>query len=170
MSLRSLYEELGSPPAGEERGRTEMTFVATETIDNDRATDSRESRLLHAASAISPPDPGRTEQTAAKETIDRDRHPLAMGGHLTEGSLYEAVSSSAQGSDRGRTELTKVKGETVDRDHHGLGQARQLSGGNDLYVALSDRVPCGDSDRGRTEITTATETIDWDRPPRAFGP
>jgi hypothetical protein len=102
-------------------------------------------------------DRGRTEWTAAKETIDNDHSPL---------SLYTAISGfAADGSDRGRTEETKAGGETVDRDRHMPSEFSAVHGADlDLYAALgSNAAPRDDS--GRTAITESTETLDWDRSP-----
>lgn len=102
-------------------------------------------------------DHGRTEQTAARETIDNDR------AHST---LYAAIGGCAEGvSDRARTEVTKVDAETVDRDRHmRTGFSPILGAEPDLYTALGSGAAAG-GDPGRTDITESTETLDWERPP-----
>jgi hypothetical protein len=103
---------------------------------------------------LSGPDRGRTERTAAKETIDNDCFPS---------TLYAVVGRSTHaGADRGRTEVTKAGGETVDRDRH-VPSGRSTLVGGDLYAVLGSCVS-GD-ERGRTAVTESTETIDRDRSP-----
>lgn len=169
MSVETLYQALGSPVvAGVAPERTEVTFVETETIDRDKATEGRDTRLLHPVEQQSH-DPGRTEHTATVETIDRDRHAAGCSSQLINGSLFEAISTRAQTSERGRTEVTKAGDETIDRDHHAFAFHYQLTGDGDLYRALSHPAASANGDRGRTAITEATETIDWDKPAGALG-
>jgi len=103
-------------------------------------------------------DRGRTERTAAIETIDRDRMVV---------DLYAELAQPAAGcSPVGRTEETKARGETVDRDRAGETISTVLVGPVvDLYGALAQPARSAAVDYGETAITRATETIDWDQPP-----
>lgn len=171
MTSETLYRELSRlVPAGvdRDRDRTEYTFDDRETVDKDRATEARRTRLLDPDAPTLGRDFGRTEHTATVETIDRDRHVLNRTSALVGGDLYDALSFEAgEGPDRGRTESTKAGIETIDNDRHAQFSSTALLAGEDLYHELA-RVVSGVGDPGRTELTEATETIDWDKPPGAL--
>ena len=102
-------------------------------------------------------DRGRTERTAAVETIDRDRGQT---------SLYSRLSSGVVGGRGiGRTEITRADVETVDRDRQAPYGSSALFGVGDLYEALGQEPDRTATGRGRTAVTESTESIDWDRPP-----
>jgi hypothetical protein len=105
-------------------------------------------------------DRARTEYTADdRETVDRDRTLI---------DLYALLGERVAGdrSRPGRTEETKSTGETVDRDRAPEAVVSSLTGPpSDLYGALVEPARASGGDSGRTEITEATETLDWDRPP-----
>lgn len=99
-------------------GRTEVTAVV-ETMDRDRYQESLYSTLADRANH-GLVDHGRTLETKAVETIDRDRHPARQGSHVfgPTDDLYGVLASPALPGDPdyGRTEITRVKSETIDQD------------------------------------------------------
>jgi hypothetical protein len=103
-------------------------------------------------------DRGRTRKTANPETIDDDR--MVPDLYL---SLGDPVVSD--GSDVGRTEITRESRETVDKDRAVYTLSSSLfAPPRDLYGALATRARQPRVDRGETAITASTETIDWDQP------
>lgn len=172
MASETLYAELARPvplPIGGDRGRTERTADDRETIDRDHLAHGRHSALFEPAASTLADDRGKTQQTAMVETVDVDRHVPHRSSALLDGDLYGALSGSvADRDDRGRTEITKADTETADNDRRRpLSSFSELAGSKDLYAALSQEPSRSQTDRGRTELTEATETIDLDRPPGA---
>jgi hypothetical protein len=113
---------------------------------------------LSTRGSPSAPDRGRTERTAAIETIDKDRMIV---------DLYESIGSTISSSQRlGRTEETKSTGETVDKDRASETLTSTLMGpSSDLYHALSNDASAGTGERGETALTASSETVDYDQPP-----
>jgi hypothetical protein len=139
-SASSLYDVLGQEvsSAANDRGRTERT-AQVETIDRDRALID----LLARPDTLS-------GQRATSAVISGGLAHVRVAPDRVD--LYLALGTPAGSPvSPGRTEGTKSV-ETVDRDRSGI----------DALISLSRPVR---SDRGRTGITHATESLDWDRPP-----
>jgi hypothetical protein len=103
---------------------------------------------------------GRTERTAAIETIDRDRMIV---------DFYTSIGSPVGSSQQlGRTEETKSTGETVDKDRAPETLTSTLVGpSSDLYHALSSAASAAIGQRGETALTASSETVDYDQPPES---